>query len=175
MSPYMFLNEYSVPNSQLVVSVSTVFSKKEMSGETSATDIVHKGIKPKELNVSFVLPFDKADSLMAFYNVAQAIDDNGDLVNYDVTEKSANAALVNQVKFTNRIEQREIPGLHAWRVSFTLVEQLSAQEKIEQRTTLAQAEPTATEGESVSPPSSVEEPQLSVWESSLASFDERLS
>ncbi|WP_299594349.1 hypothetical protein [uncultured Microbulbifer sp.] len=72
--------------------------------------------------------------------MAESTDDNGDLVVYDITDRSANAANVRQVIFNGRIEQREVIGMKAWRVSFTLLEYLSVAEKTEQRQTDSEVE-----------------------------------
>lgn len=136
----MLLNDFTVPMSELNVSITTEFESDQLSGETSSTSSAHKGIKPKSVNVSFVVRYKDASQLTDFYRIAEATDDNGDLVVYNVTDNSANAANIRQVIFFGRIEQREMVGLKGWRVSFTLQEHLSVAEKTEQRQSFVESE-----------------------------------
>jgi len=175
MGAVMLLNDYRVPSNRLTVSVVTSFDSAELRGETSATDSAHKGIKPKEISVTFVLPFDRERELSQFYAAAQALDDNGELVVYDITERSANAAKVKKVTFTNRIDQREISDTDAWMVSFTLLERLSMQERTEQRTTLVETPAPKTEGAKISSPELAQETEVSSFEAALARFDKKLA
>ncbi|USD19759.1 hypothetical protein MJO52_11765 [Microbulbifer variabilis] len=129
----MILNNFSVPNTDLKVSVTTEFDSEELSGETSSTSVAHRGIKPKSVNATFLVKYSDSDRLTNFYRVAEAIDTNGDLLIYDITDQTANAANIRQVRFSVRIEQRELVNLKAWRLSFSLQEHLSVAEKTEQR------------------------------------------
>lgn len=129
----MQLNGSLIPSTELQVSVTTELDSESLSGETSSTSSAHKGIKPKSVNASFVVKYTDQAELTQFYRLAEATDDNGDLVIYDITDRSANAANIRQVIFSGRIEQREIIGLKGWRVSFRLQEHLSVAEKTEQR------------------------------------------
>ncbi len=174
MAYAMMLNDYHVPSNKLTVSVATSFDSAELRGETSATDSAHKGIKPKEISVSFVLPFDRSRDLSQFYGVAQALDDNGELLVYEITERSSNAAKVKKVKFTSRIDQREVPDKDAWVVSFTLNERLSMAERTEQRTTLREVESPKTEGSVISSSELSQEAEVSSFEAALARFDKKL-
>jgi len=175
MASVMLLGDYRVPVGQLTVSVSTSFDSTELRGETSATDSAHKGIKPKEISVSFVLPFEKEQEISQFYGVAQALDDNGELVVYELTERSANAAKVKKVTLTGKIHQRELPDKDAWMVSFTLLERLSMQERTEQRTTLVETPAPKTEGAEISSPELAQETEVSSFEAALARFDKKLA
>ncbi|WP_445357276.1 hypothetical protein ACJJIC_14705 [Microbulbifer sp. ANSA002] len=129
----MQLNGNALPNTELFVSVTTEFDADDLSGETSSTSSAHKGIKPKSVNVSFMVKFSDSEEITQFYRLAESTEDNGDLVIYDITDRTANAANIRQVRFTGRIEQREMAKLKAWRVSFALQEYLSVAEKMEQR------------------------------------------
>lgn len=139
----MRLNDYLVPQDELRVSLSTTFRDEDLSGETSSTATAHKGIKPKEINAHFLVRYNDAEKLTNFYRIAEATDDNGDLVIYDILERTANVANVRQVRFTGTIDTREIDGQQAWRVLFRLKEHLSTPEKTEQR-----KDPSATEASS---------------------------
>lgn len=175
MASEMMLNDYMVPSNRLSVSVVTSFDSTKLGGETSATDSAHKGIKPKEVSVSFVLPFERERDLSLFYGVAQALDDNGELIVYDITERSSNSAKVKKVTFTNRIDQREVTDKNAWMVSFTLIERLSMAERTEQRTTLIETEAPETQGSDISSPELSQETEVSSFEAALARFDKTLA
>ncbi|WP_299580958.1 hypothetical protein [uncultured Microbulbifer sp.] len=129
----MLLNDISIPKTELQVSVTTELNNESLGGETSSTSSAHKGIKPKLVSVSFVVKYTDHDDLTQFYRLAEATDNNGDLLIYDITDRSVNAANIRQVIFNGRIEQRELIDRKAWRVSFALQEYLSVAEKIEQR------------------------------------------
>lgn len=166
-----------VPRHQLKISVSTVFDSEDLSGETSGTERTHKGIKPKEISATFVLPYKDKEKLTEFYQHAQAVDDNGDLVIYDINEASTNAANIHQVKFSGRIEQREMQSHNAWRIAFKLREHLSVPEKTEQRQETTEVQ-TATEGQQVAlaPADEVtEEESLTGFESILKKIDDALA
>lgn len=129
----MRLNDYLVPQDELKVSAATTYRDQELGGETSSTATAHKGIKPKEINASFMVRFDEEANLTNFAAIAEATDDNGDLVVYEIVERTANALNIRQVRFTGTMDVREIDGKHAWRVIFRLKEHLSTAEKKEQR------------------------------------------
>lgn len=129
----MKLNDYQVPKDELHISVLTTFREEDLSGETSSSATAHKGIKPKEINARFIVRYDDAEVLTNFYRRAEATDDNGDLVVYDIVERTANAVNVRQVTFTGTIDAREIDSRMAWQVSFRLREKISVPEKTEQR------------------------------------------
>lgn len=129
----MQLNNYILPMKRLKSSIQTTFESEDLSGETSSTSQAHKGIKPKEISVSFLVPYEQADVVTAFYQAAEATDQFGDLVVYDITDRTANSANIRQVIFGGRIDQREMDELDAWQFSFRLKEQLSVAEKSEQR------------------------------------------
>lgn len=141
----MQLNNYLVPIEGLKVSVQTAFESEDLSGETSSTASAHKGIKPKEISAGFIVANDKPQTMAAFYAIAEAVDSNGDLVVYDITERTVNSANVRQVQFCGNIDQRETEDLNAWQISFRLKQFLSVAEKTEQRQELTQADTASTE------------------------------
>lgn len=141
----MRLNSYPVPPDELKVSVATTYNDENLGGETSGTATAHKGIKPKQINASFLVRYDNEELLGNFFRIAEATDDNGDLVVYDIVERTANAINIRQVQFCGTIDTREMDKLHAWRVVFSLREYLSTAEKTEKRKT------ATTETESAAP------------------------
>jgi hypothetical protein len=172
----MKLNDYLVPLEGLKVSVQTTFDSEDLSGETSSTAQAHKGIKPKEFSAGFIVAFATPDKLADFYAAAEAVTDSGDLVVYDITERTANAVNVRQVTFCGRIDTREADDLEAWRVSFRLKEVLSVAEKTEQRQEVAEAQPTTTEGEAVAAAPAQEQAEpLTGFEGILQKVDNALA
>ncbi len=145
----MQLNDYTVPDHQLTLSVVTTFDSEDLSGETSSTSSAHKGIKPKEVSVSFLVRYRDVALLSAFYQVAEAVNGNGDLVVYTITEATTNAVNIRQVTFTGRLETRDVPDVDAWRVSCRLKETLSVPEKTEQRLETTDSSVPPTEGQTI--------------------------
>lgn len=129
----MLLNNYMLPQQDLVVSVHTTFENTDISGDTSSTADIDGGIKAKRVNVSFLIPFNKMDQLEAFYAIAHAKNDQGDLVIYDIVEESCNAAKIRQAKFTGNIRVNESATRNAWQIHFSLLEQFSVPEKMDAR------------------------------------------
>lgn len=147
----MKLNNYQAPQDELRVSLSMSYRDDDLSGETSSTASAHKGIKPKELNARFVVRYTDTDTLTNFLRIAESTDDNGDLVVYDIVERTANAVNIRQVIFAGNLDVSEISGQQAWMVHFRLREHLSVAEKTEQRKeiTTVDAEAGATSFEAV--------------------------
>ena len=131
----MLLNDYRLPNHDLRISIATRFDSADMSGETSSTSDSHTGIKAKVISVSFTIRFVDEALLSELYSTAEAVDDNGDLVVYRITNKSANAANILQAKFHGQLNVVEHRSLFSWQVRLQLKEHLSVPEKKEQRTT----------------------------------------
>lgn len=173
----MQLNDYDVPRHKLKVAIATTFVAQDLSGETSASDSAHKGIKAKEITVSFSVTRDAPDVVSGFYRIAEAVDSNGDLVVYAITQDSANAANVRQVKFAGRIDQREDETHDQWLISFKLTEYLSVPEKNEQRQDTAAAAIPATEGETIAgaAPDTTEPESLTSFESVLKIIDDAVA
>ena len=169
----MRLNDFIVPDHELLVSVSTEFDSQELRGESSSTSVAHKGVKAKVIDVSLLIRFNESDHLKAMYQTAEAIDGIGDLLVYNIVDPTANALSIRQVRFYGRIVTREMRKEKAWRVTFQLREHLSVPEKQEQRLT---SNSESSLDESLPPPSEdIEEPQLTGFEKILQSIDQSLS
>ncbi len=154
MRTYLRRCNFNVPGYGLKVNGDLEIRTDELSGETSGSDTVNKGVKPKTLTVSLNIRFiDEAD-LRDLVRVAQAGKSNGDLVVYTIVNRTANAAGIRQVSFTDHFRWTEQEGPRAWSVSFTLREYLSVPERVEQRGKAAntvgqtsKAAPVAADGE----------------------------
>ncbi|WP_419787301.1 DNA-binding protein [Pseudodesulfovibrio sp.] len=126
------LNDYNVPGHQLIIGGSMPIKAADASGETSSTDEVDKGTKAKKLTVSLVIKFQDMADLKQLTRVAEA-KTNGERKVYTITNSTANAMGIRQVRFAENFSAQEKDGLRAWDVSFTLKEYLSNPERVEQR------------------------------------------
>lgn len=146
----MMLDDYVVPDKNIRVTMTMAFESESLGSQTSATDSAHKGIKPKEFNVSLTIPFVENTKLSRLIAIAQATRKDGALHVYDIVDQTANAAKVRQVRFSNSFAAREDSVLQAWNIQFSLTEYLSVPEKTEQRTETAPAAAQSADGEIVS-------------------------
>jgi hypothetical protein len=174
----MMLNDYTVPNKEQRVTVGMRFEDETLGAQTSGTDTAEKGIKPVEITVALLLPFDDVDSLSELTAVARATNADGSLLVYDIVEPAANAMNVRQVKFTGSFDVREDYRLRAWQVNFSLKEYQSVPEKIEQRQTKVVGVTQASSGETVSASgedAATEQTTMGSFEKILASLDSVLA
>ena len=158
---FLRLGDFNVPGYGLSVTGDLEIRTEDLSGETSATDSAEKGVKPKALTVSLSIRFADEQDLRDLIRVAEAKNSDGSMKIYTVTNRTANAAGVRQVRFTDHVRWQEQDGLQAWSVSFTLREYLSVPERVEQREAQASTEAQASEGKVVagSTAEQVQEPQ----------------
>ena len=171
----MMLDDYTVPSKELRVSVGMRFEGDNLGAQTSGTESSHKGIKPKTITVSLLIPFvDKVD-LSELTAIAEAIQEDGSLHIYDVTEDAANAMKVRQVQFTDSFDVRTDWRLNAWQVNFSLQEYKSVPEKVEQRQNKVTAVVQQATGQTIGAPVGEAEqaPQqgMSTMESIVAKLD----
>lgn len=150
----MMLDNYPVPRQEFRVAMSMQFDAASLGAQTSATDSAHKGIKPKEFNVSFIIPFDDASAVRQLLAVAEATNTDGSLHVYDIVSDTANACNVRQVRFTDSFRVVEEATRRCWSVSFTLREFLSIAEKAEQRIEKSDPVAQAADGTTVTAPES---------------------
>lgn len=127
------LDNYTIPDKELKVSIGMRFDADTLGAQTSGTDAAHKGIKPKTITVSLMIPFINENDLSQLTAIAEATLADGSLHIYDITEKAANAMKVRQVRFTDNFDVREDWRLRAWQVNFSLQEYKSVPERAEQR------------------------------------------
>lgn len=173
----MMLNDYTVPNKELRVSMSMRIDSESLSGQNSGTGSAHKGFKPKVFNVSLLIPYAEPELLSELIAVAESTRADGSLTIYDITEDLANAIKVRQVRFTEEFYVRELEGLKAWSVQFTLQDYLSVPEKIEQRQESAAPQAQAADGTVTANEnaSEGEEQPMGWFETQLAKVDKALS
>lgn len=140
----MRLDDFTVPGDNLNVRGGLRIESESLAGNTSGTDRTSKGIKPKSFSVSLLIKFKDEKKLTELIRAAESVDSNGRLRIYTVVDRTINVASVRQVQFDDNVSWREDEDLHAWQVSFSLVEYKSVPEKTEQRQAKKTATPTAS-------------------------------
>ncbi|GLS26150.1 hypothetical protein LU351_05460 [Marinibactrum halimedae] len=129
----MRLNNYQVPNTSLRIRARLNIESQELSGDSSASDTAHKGIKPKVFTASFIVDQKEPDELTEFIRIVEQVSENGEPVVYEIQDATANAMNVRQVIFDGEVSVNEISSERAWQVSFGLREKFSVPEKVEER------------------------------------------
>jgi hypothetical protein len=127
------LDNFRVPGKNLRVSGNLELRTEDIAGETSGTDAVEKGIKPKILRVGISIPFKTPQDMTDLIKTAEALDENGERKIYTITNRTANAAGIRQVRFFEHLNWKESEYMQLWEVSFTLQEYLSNPERAENR------------------------------------------
>lgn len=133
MIPQLMISGVPINGHQLAVDAVIDMPQDDLSGNTSATDTADKGIKPKRLMVSLVIPFDKPGWLTALTTLAEQRDDNGEAAKHIIVDKLANALMIRQVIFRQSVNINEAEKQRVWDVSFTLTEHRSPAETEEKR------------------------------------------
>lgn len=106
--------------SELLVSLKLSLSNQKVGGNTSSTDSVNTGTKPKQLSIAGVLPFAKVEHLRQLIQVAEATTASGARQVYNITDETADAADIRQVKFDGDFNVRKMKEYNAWNVTFSL-------------------------------------------------------
>ncbi|WP_174410358.1 baseplate complex protein [Desulfovibrio psychrotolerans] len=133
MSKFLMLDDYVLPGHGLMVQGALEIKNEELSGETSSTSTVNKGVKPKQFTVSLQVPYTEVAGMKKLTATAEAKDTGDRMRIYDCVNDTVNAMGVRQVQFTDRFAVNEAEGVRAWDVSFTLREFQSRPEMVEQR------------------------------------------
>ena len=134
------LNSTQLTLKSLRITASQELASEDASGQTSNTDSAETGMKAKMLTVSGLIPFKNAQTLTDLYTMAEATE-AGARVIYRISNITAEAIGIKQVRFSSKIEAVEQETTRQWMVTFTLAEYRSVPQKVEERT----AEPTALE------------------------------
>ncbi|MGB3222515.1 MAG: hypothetical protein WBB23_06920 [Desulforhopalus sp.] len=129
----MLLDDFKVPGKRLIVKGNMEFRTEDIAGETSGSDLVEKGIKPKVLHVSACIPYTNDQGLRDLVKTAELKNDSGEQQIYTITDKTANAAGIRQVRFIEHLKWEEAEILRMWNVSFALQEYMSNPERAENR------------------------------------------
>ena len=116
----------------LRITASQELATEDASGQSSSTDTAETGIKAKMLTVSGLIPFTDKQQLTNLFKLAEATE-SGARVIYRISNKTAEALGVKQVRFASKIEAVEQQTTRQWSVSFTLQEYRSVPQKVEER------------------------------------------
>ena len=127
------LNSTSIILKSLRITASQELASEDASGQSSSTDVAETGIKAKTLSVNGLLPFNKAEHLAELFNMAEATESGARAI-YRISNNTASALGVKQVRFSSKIEAVEQETTRQWAVSFTLSEYRSVPQKVEERT-----------------------------------------
>ena len=127
------LNSLSITLKSLRITASQELASEDASGQSSSTDVAETGIKAKALSVNGLLPFNKAEHLAELFNMAEATESGARAI-YRISNNTASALGVKQVRFSSKIEAVEQETTRQWAVSFTLSEYRSVPQKVEERT-----------------------------------------
>lgn len=134
---------FEIRLNELSVRLNLNLANDDASGKTSSTVTLNAGTKPKKITVNGTLARDDAEHLTDLIRKAEALESDGQRCIYTISDDIADAADIRQVIFTDRLDVRERDGLHAWQVSFSLLEQTSIPETSEQRQQASQPQPQA--------------------------------
>lgn len=176
----MRLNNFTVPGDELRIRGGVLIENESLAGNTSATTRTNNGIKPKTFYVRMLIKFKNASQLTELIRTAEAQDEKGNMVVYDVVDPTINTANVRQVQFDGNLSWRDHGTLRAWQVSFNLVEFRSVPEKNEKRKEEAKQAVTAqsAEGQEIPTVDTIEDAQtrqLTRFETLLARIDNLLA
>lgn len=133
----MRIGDFTVPGSDMVVNGGFEYNNDSLSGNSSGTATVNKGIKPKSFTVDLTIAKENASDMTALVRVAEGIDGAGAQTIYDIVDDTINAFNVRKVMFDKQFRVVERKDLQAWDITFTLTEKASTSEKAEQRLTVA--------------------------------------
>lgn len=129
----LLLDGKLVRGKNLQVSANLRIDSEDLSGQTSNTDVAHKGFKPKSLTISLLIPYRDQADLTQLMGWAEATAGGGQRHVYRIVNDTAESFGIRQVEFSENLSAREDDSLFAWRVQFTLNEKLSTAERVEKR------------------------------------------
>lgn len=128
----IILNSIQISLKSLRFTASQELATEDASGQSSSTDAAETGIKAKMLAVSGFIKFDDEAMLTDIFKMAEATE-GGARTTYRISNKTASALGIKQVKFASKIEAVEQETTRQWNVSFTLAEVRSVPQKKEER------------------------------------------
>lgn len=127
------LNSTLIAIKSLRITASLELASEDASGQSSSTEQAETGTKAKKLTVSGLLPFTNADHLAELFALAEATESGARSI-YRISNHTASALGVKQVRFSSKIEAVEQETTRQWAISFTLSEYRSVPQKVEERT-----------------------------------------
>lgn len=116
----------------MTVSFRQDFASVDESGESSITAQAETGDKAKILGIAGVIAYKNQAMLEKLISLTEA-KNGDDRAIYRITNRTASAAKISQVKFSGSLSVSEDASLKQWSVSFELTEHDSVAEKKEKR------------------------------------------
>jgi hypothetical protein len=142
----MRLGEYDIELKGINLSVILTLPSEDAGGQTSSTETIEQGIKPKLINVSGTVLMEEAEKLTAIIELAEARGEDGKRIKYDIIEPVAEAMNIRQVRFFDRLAVKEDETTRKWRVDFVLREVNSVAEVKEKAANQTTAETAGADG-----------------------------
>ena len=139
------LNTKIINLKSLRITASQTLASEDASGQSSSTDVAETGIKAQMLSVSGLITFDNAQHLSELFELAKATEDAARTI-YRISNNTASALGIKQVRFSSKIEAAEQETTRQWRVSFSLAEYQSVPQKVEERQPETTANVQSVEG-----------------------------
>lgn len=129
----LMLDGLPVRGQNMKITANLRIESDDLSGQTSNSEAVHKGFKPKTLAITMTIRYDQKDHLRELMRLAEATEGGGQRKTYRVVNDTAEGFGVRQAQFSDSVSAREDDSLFCWRVQFTLSEKLSNPERVEKR------------------------------------------
>jgi hypothetical protein len=142
----MRLGEHEIELKGINLSVILTLPSSDAAGQTSSTDTIEQGIKPKLINVSGTVLMDESEKLTAIIALAESKDDDGKRTKYDIIEPVAEAMNIRQVRFFDRLSVKENESTRNWKVDFVLREVNSVAEAKEKAASDSTAQTVGSSG-----------------------------
>ena len=117
----------------LRVSFKLSLKNKEVGSNSSSSDTLNQGTKPKVITVAGSLVFDEEEHLSDLIKLAEAVKEDGSRQEYTIEDQTANVGDVRQVTFHQDFNVKKMPKFQAWQISFSLLQFNSVAEQKEQR------------------------------------------
>lgn len=172
------LNSIAISLKGLRITASQELATEDASGQSSSTESAETGIKAKMLTVTGFILFVDEQQLTDLFKLAEATE-GGARTTYRISNKTAEALGIKQVKFSSKIEAVEQETTRQWNVSFTLAEVRSVPQKKEERAPQVAAAQQGSAGQGAAsaggntPPNT--EPELTGIMAFLKKVDEGLA
>jgi hypothetical protein len=125
------LDNSTIMGYEFIVTGEQPLPDEDLSAQSSSTLTAEQGFKGKRLRVSMKIKYDDSQQLKALVALATAINESGKRKVYTISNQTADAFGVRQVRFSERLTSQELNDSQAWSVSFVLLEHKSVPEKRE--------------------------------------------
>ena len=130
----ILLNGITLPGLDHRVTITEQIERKDLSGETSFSAGSHGGWKPALVSVRLLIDMEHPEELAALRAHFHLADEtSGAPALWTITEPTAQALGIHQVRFTDFLRVTSAERERMWEVTFTLIEEKSIPERSEAR------------------------------------------